>query len=86
MAERKVGFVSHYFGHIMVAAIEITEGELKVGETIHFKGHTTDFTQKVDSIQIEHANVTVAKKGDSIGMKVIEHARQHDEVYVVIEE
>jgi U32 family peptidase len=86
MAEKKVGFVSHYFNHIQVTAIEITEGELKVGDTIRFKGHTTDFTQVVDSMQIEHANVQIAKKGDSIGMKVKDHTRQHDEVFVVTED
>ena len=50
-AEQKIGVVSHYFGKIEVAAIELTEGELRVGDTIHVKGHTSDFTQTVDSMQ-----------------------------------
>jgi putative protease len=83
MAEQKIGRVTHYFGHIQVAAIEL-EGELKVGDTIHVKGHTSDFTQPVDSMQIEHESVESAGKGDSIGIKVVEHAREHDDVYKVV--
>lgn len=86
MAEKKIGFVSHYFNHIQVAAIEITDGELKVGDTIHIKGHTTDLTQQVDSMQIEHASIQTAKKGDSIGMKVKDHVRQHDEVFLITQD
>ncbi len=86
MAEKKVGVVSHYFNHIQVAGIDVTEGELHVGDKIHIKGHTSDFTQNVDSIEIEHESVEVAKPGDSIGIKVVEHAREHDEVFVVTED
>jgi translation elongation factor EF-1alpha len=86
MGETEIGRVTHYFGHIGVAAIEITSGELKVGDTIHFKGHTTDFTTTVKSMQIEHAQVQSAKVGDNIGIKVPEHTRQHDHVYVVTPE
>jgi putative protease len=86
MAEVKVGVVTHYFGKIQVAGIDITDGELRVGDTIHIKGHTSDFTQKVDSMQIEHDSVEVAKPGDSVGIKVPEHAREHDEVFIVTEE
>ena len=86
MAEKKVGVVSHYFNHIQVAGIDVTEGELRVGDKIHIKGHTSDFTQNVDSIEIEHENVEVAKPGNSIGIKVVEHAREHDEVFVVTED
>jgi putative protease len=83
MDEEKIGVVTHYFGKAGVAAIEITHGELKVGDTIHIKGHTSDFTQKVDSMQVEHQDVQVARVGDSIGLKVAEHARQHDVVLKV---
>ena len=86
MAEKKVGVVSHYFNHIQVAGIDVTEGELRVGDKIHIKGHTSDFTQNVDSIEIEHESVEVAKPGDSIGIKAVEHAREHDEVFVVTED
>lgn len=86
MKEVKIGRVTHYFGKIGVAAIEITDGELKVGDTVHIVGHTSDFTQKVHSIQIEHESVDKAVPGQSIGIKVDEHAREHDEVYLVKEE
>ena len=84
MAEQLVGQVTHYFGKANVAAVKITEGELKVGDTIHFVGHTSDFTQTVDSMQVDRASVEVAKVGDEIGIQVIEHAREHDQVFVVV--
>lgn len=80
---QKVGKVTHYFGHISVAAIEITDGTLKVGDTINIKGHTSDFQQEVESMQVEHNSVQEAKKGDTIGLKVIERAHQNDVVYKV---
>jgi len=67
-----------------VGIIELSK-ELKVGDTIHIKGSTTDFEQKVESMQIEHENVEKAKKGDAIGLKVKEKAREGDEVYKVLE-
>ena len=85
MSEKKMGKVTHYFAHIGVAAIEITEGELRVGDTIHVVGHTSDFTQKVSSMQVEHKSVDKATTGESIGIKVDEHAREHDEVFLVTE-
>lgn len=84
MPEEEVGKVSDYFAKIGVAAIELT-GSLSVGDTIHIKGHTTDFEQKVESIQIEHQNVEKANPGDSIGIKVTERVRDHDVVYKVTE-
>ncbi len=83
MAEQLIGRVTHYFSKAQVAAIKVTEGQLRVGDTIHVVGHTSDFTQKVDSIQIEHASIESAKVGDEIGVRVVEHAREHDEVYLV---
>jgi putative protease len=83
MAEQKVGTVIHYWGKIGVAGIRITEGELRVGDTIHVKGHTSDFTQEVGSLQKENASVDVAVPGDDVGIKVTEHAREHDEVFRV---
>lgn len=83
MAEQKIGTITHYFGKIGVAAIELTDGELRVGDTIHVKGHTSDFTQAVDSMQLEHDSVESAAVGQSVGIKVAEHAREHDEVFVV---
>ncbi len=85
MAEEEIGKVSHYFSKAGVAAIEITQGFLAVGETIRVKGHTSDFTQKVDSIQIDRLPVEKAVPGQSVGIKVVQHAREHDVVYKVTE-
>lgn len=86
MSEQLVGKVTHYFGKPHVAAIQITDGELHVGDTIHVRGHTSDFTQKIDSMQIEHAPVQYARPGDNIGVRVLEHAHEHDQVYRVAPE
>jgi translation initiation factor IF-2 len=83
MSEEEIGRVSGYFGKIGVAGIEITQGTLSVGDTIRIKGHTTDLTQVVESIQIEHQDVQTVKAGDSIGIKVKDHVRDHDKVYKV---
>ncbi len=85
MAEQRVGKVTHYWAKIGVAGIEITAGELRVGDTIRFLGHTTDFTQTLDSMQVEHQAVEVARAGDSVGLKVADHVRDHDEVLKVTE-
>ena len=79
MAEHLVGTVSHYWGRLEVAGIELS-AELEVGDTIHILGHTSDFTQTVDSIQIEQEKVESAKAGDSIGVKMKERARVNDQV------
>ena len=85
MPDEEIGEVTDYFRKIEVAAIDITQGMFSVGDTIHIKGHTTDFTQVVESMQIEHENVQTAKAGDSIGIKVKDHVRDHDKVYKVTE-
>ena len=82
MAEQVVGTVSHYYGKLGVAGIELSD-ELKVGDTIHIVGHTSDFIQVVASIQIENEAVDSAKAGDPAAVKVSERARTHDQVYVV---
>ncbi len=82
MAEHLVGTVSHYYSQLGVAGIELA-GALEVGDTIHIVGHTSDFTQTVDSIQIEHEMVESATAGDPIGIKVAERARVHDRVLLV---
>jgi translation initiation factor IF-2 len=84
MAEQKIGVVTHYFGKIGVAALMVTEGELKVGDTIRIKGHTSDFTQTVKSMQVEHESVEIARKGDEIGLKTADYVREHDAVYKVL--
>ena len=83
MTEVEIGKVTHYFGKIGVAAIEITSGSLSVGDTIRIKGHTSDFTQRVDSMQVQNQEVEAARSGDDVGIKVVAHAREHDKVYRV---
>lgn len=79
---KEIGRISHFFDKISVAVIELKAG-LKVGEKIRIKGATTDFEQKVDSMQIEHEQIKEAKKGMAIGMKVKDVVRPHDVVYLI---
>lgn len=81
--EERVGVVTHYYSHLSVAVIELDAGMLREGDTIHIKGHTTDFTQKVGSMEVNHMHVSDAYAGQSFGLKVMEHAREHDGVYLV---
>jgi hypothetical protein len=85
MAEVELGRISHYFSKIGVAAIEITQDSLKVGDTIHIKGHTSDLLQKIDSMQLDGRSVQEATVGQSIGIKVAQHVREHDQVFKVVE-
>lgn len=80
MGEELVGVVTHYFGRIEVAAVRLS-GRLRVGDWIHILGHTTDFEQRVSSMEIEHRPVTEALPGQEIGLKVEERAREGDRVY-----
>ncbi len=82
MPEEEVGKVTHYFNKISVAAVELT-GHLSVGDKIHIKGHTSDWVQTVESMQIEHESVEKAAPGDTVGIKVDGHAHEHDIVYKV---
>ena len=84
MAEQLIGSVTHFFNKAGVIAIEMSEGELKVGDAIHVVGHLTDFTETVASMQIEHEQKDTVKKGDLVGIKVAGHARPGDDVYRVI--
>lgn len=79
----RVGVVTHYFNHLGVAVIKLDAGTLRVGDTIHIRGHTTDFSQRVESLQVEHAAVTEVGPNDDFGIKVREHVREHDVVYKV---
>jgi len=82
MPEEIIGKVSDFFAHPVVAGIELT-ASLKVGDKIHFKGHTTDLELVLDSMQINNVDVSQAKAGDSIGVKVSERVRRGDAVYKV---
>jgi len=84
MPEKLVGRVTHYYKRIGVAIVEVT-GRLKVGDTIHVKGSTTDFEQTVDSMEIEHEPIEVAQAGQVIGLKIAGKVRDNDSVYLVEE-
>ncbi|MDO8436337.1 MAG: EF-Tu/IF-2/RF-3 family GTPase [bacterium] len=75
-----IGKVSHYFGNIGVAVIDLKD-KLKVGDTIRIVGGETDFNQEVDSMEVEHKKVQEAKKGDSVGLKVGQKVREDYKVY-----
>ena len=77
----RVGIVTHYYNHLSVAIVQLDTGSLRVGDTIHIKGHTSDFSQPVDSLEIDHVHVNEARPGQSFGLRVKEHAREHDVVY-----
>jgi putative protease len=85
MAETKIGKVMSFYSNVSVAAVELTDGNLKVGDKVHLKGATTDFEQTIDSIQIEHEVVQEADKGSSVGIKVKDKVRPNDEVLKITE-
>jgi putative protease len=77
----RIGIVTHYYAEPRVAVVKLESGTLRVGDMIHIQGHTSDFTQRVESLQIEHAPVDEVGPNDDFGLKVVEHAREHDVVY-----
>ena len=77
-----VGRITHYFPHVQAAVIKL-KAPLSVGDTIKVKGHTTDFTETITSMQIDHVVVNNAKKGDEIGLQVNSRVRQHDTIYKI---
>ena len=83
MEEKLIGKITHFYGRLSVGIIELSD-VLKVGDTIHIKGHISDFTQQISSMQIEHADASEAKTGDAIGIKVDQKVHEHDSVYKVI--
>ncbi len=83
MTETKIGTVYHFYNHLHMAGVTVTDGELHKGDTIHIKGQISDFVQKVESMEINHEAVKVARLGDLIGLSVIEHAWERDTVYIV---
>ena len=82
MAEILIGTVSDFFARPMVAGLELSS-PLKIGDTIHIKGHTTDITMTVDSMQIDNVNVTDANAGAAVGIKLPDRARKGDAVFIV---
>ncbi len=81
--EEAIGTVTHYYSHLGVAVVQINKGVLRTADTIRIKGHTTDFTQKIESMEYEHQHTDQAGAGQSVGLKVASHAREHDILYRV---
>ncbi len=84
--EEEVGRITHYFSKINVGVLELSKGELHVGDTIHIKGHTSDFYQKVESMQVENNPVDSAKPREPVGIKVESPVRENDIVFKVTED
>lgn len=79
--EEKIGEVTHYFGHIPAGIFKLT-GTLKKGDKVHVKGATTDFTQEITSMQVDHKDIEEAKKGDEVGVQIDQKVRDGDEVFL----
>lgn len=79
--EKEIGKITHYFEKPGVAVIELSSN-LSVGDTIHIKGNTSDFSQKVESMQVEHEKIESAKSGDAVGLKVSERVRINDKIFL----
>jgi hypothetical protein len=81
-SEDRIGVVTHYYSHLSVATMRLEPGAtLRVGDVIHIRGHTTDFTQRVESLEVDHAAVGEVGPNDDFGLKLIDHARENDLVF-----
>ena len=85
MPEEQVAVIVKFFAKPSVAALEVTNGTIKVGDVLKYQGHTTDFTEEVTSLQIDNQAVEEAKKGDLVGVRVKERVRENDKVYKIVE-
>ena len=81
--EEAIATVTHYYSHLGVAVVQVNKGTLKTGDTIHITGHSTDLTQQVESMEYEHQHVDLASAGQAVGLRIKDHAREHDIVYLV---
>ena len=79
-ADQPIGTVTHYFSHLSVAAVTLSD-TLRVGDRIHIIGHTTNIEQTVESMEVDHARVDSAGPGDDLALAVTDHVREHDRVY-----
>ena len=85
MPEEQVGIIVKFFAKPSVAAIEMQKGSIKKGDLLRYKGHTTDFTEEVGSMEIDNQQIEEAKEGDLVGIKIKERVRENDKVYKVVE-
>jgi putative protease len=84
MAEKLVGVVTHFFKGPGVAVVKVTEGEIGVEDQLRFVGHTSDFTERVTSMEVEHRKVERAAAGDEVAIQVVARVRQHDQVFKIV--
>jgi putative protease len=85
MSEEQVAVIVKFFAKASVAALEVTNGTIKIGDVLKYKGHTTDFTEEITSMEIDNQAVVEAKVGDLVGVKVKERVRENDKVYKVVD-
>jgi putative protease len=85
MPEEQVAVIVKFFAKPSVAALEVTNGTIKKGDMLRYKGHTTDFTEEISSMEIDNQVVDEVKVGDLVGVKVKERVRENDTVYKVVE-
>jgi len=85
VTEREIGVITHYWSHLGVAGVHLTE-PVNVGDHIHVLGHTTDFQQDIGSMQIEHHGIRHAEPGEDVGIRMADHVREHDAVYKLAQE
>jgi putative protease len=78
-----VGEVTHYFPHVNAAVVKVAQGEIREGEILSFRGHTTNFKQPANSMQIDHKPIQVARAGDELGIRVKSRVRAGDKVFKV---
>ncbi len=83
MADSPVGVITHYYGKIGVAVVKLNKGSLSVGDEIKITGKTTDFAQKINSMQIDRKDIAVAEKGQEFGLKVDQEVHEEDDVFKV---
>lgn len=86
MSEQLVGKVTHFFKGPSVAVVSVTDGEIAVGDEVRFKGHTSDFTERITSMEVDHQKVERATAGHEVAIQVVARVRQHDEVFKIGDE
>lgn len=85
MPDEQVAVIVKFFAKPSVAALEVTNGTIKKGDILRYKGHTTDFTEEISSMEIDNQVVDEVRVGDLVGVKVKERVRENDKVYKVVE-
>jgi translation elongation factor EF-1alpha len=80
--ETRIGEVTHYFAHISVAVLALS-GELHIGDLVHIHGHTSDFIQRVRSMEIDHHPIQSIAASNEIALKVYQPVRKGDVVFKI---